>query len=104
MVIAVLKGLISQAFAQPLIKDVTDTLGCCYQSLYNDTSFIYFFEAEGPINETVAMKLLLLGQSPLWNRCMIDVPNSCEALSSGAKPETPNILLVLVTVALFFMW
>ena len=88
----------------PAFKGVTDALGCCYQSLYNDTSFISFFEAEGPINEIMAMNLLSFGQSPLWNRCGIDVPNRCEAFSSHAKPATPSILLVLVTITLFFMF
>ena len=67
----------------PAFQNITDTLGCCYQSLYNDTSFVNYLEAEGTINETMAEILLHFGQSPLWARCEIDSPG-CESLSSSS--------------------
>ena len=55
-------------------------LGCCYNSLYNNTLFIGYLQKIGLVNTTVASNLDFLGKVSEWQLCEVTVPPMCETL------------------------
>lgn len=80
-------------------SNVIDNLGCCYNSLYNDTEFIGFLSAQ-VMNQSLAQDLINLGQSTVWDQCMIDVPMCGSATLNDYFAV--NILLVISIIVINF--
>lgn len=81
---------------------VTDSFGCCYQSLFNDTEFAGYLTREGLIDETTAETLRNFGLSPLWKQCGIEVPPKCEQLASAAASSAASIVRSTLTKCFVF--
>ena len=56
------------------------TLGCCYQSLYNNTDFTQYLLNIGFINMTHVTSLNYLAKASEWEVCNITRPPMCEFL------------------------
>lgn len=63
------------------MTNLIDRVGCCYQSLYNNTAYIHSLQDRGFINSTVAGAFTFLGRMPEWRLCDISVPPMCEEIS-----------------------
>ena len=63
------------------MSNLISTLGCCYQSLYNNTDFILYLLDVGVINETHAASLEYLGRVNEWEACKIGAPPMCEVIA-----------------------
>ena len=68
------------------MNNLINRLGCCYQSLYNNTDFILHLIDAGLINETYLTALNYLNTAAEWDTCNIRVPPMCEILV--ADPHT----------------
>lgn len=66
-----------------------DRLGCCYQSLYNNTDFILHLMDAGLINETYFTALKYLNKAAEWDTCNVRVPPMCELIMENS--QTTNI-------------
>ena len=64
------------------LAEVSSTLGCCYNSMLNDTEFLGFLSAE-LFGEAARVGLVSIGQSSVWDVCEIDVSPACELLGSA---------------------
>lgn len=67
-----------------------DEIGCCYQSLYNDTDFLHWL-----INDTSIVQAVgLLGRVPEWNLCVDDLPPQCEVIArpTMTKPRPSSAI------------
>ncbi len=63
------------------MNNLIGILGCCYQSLYNNTDFILHLFDIGLINQTEVMSLEYLGRVTEWDACNFDVPPMCELIT-----------------------
>ena len=63
------------------MANLIEHVGCCYQSLYNNTEYIHSLQDRGFINSTVAEAFTFLGRMPEWRMCDISVPHMCEEIS-----------------------
>ena len=55
-----------------------DILGCCYNSVINNTDFNHYLLGRGQISEYVVGRHAEVGMSPMWHYCQITVPPKCE--------------------------
>lgn len=63
------------------MTNLIDRVGCCYQSLYNNTEYVHSLQDRGLINSTVAGAFTFLGRMHEWRLCDISVPPMCEEIS-----------------------
>ena len=83
-------------------RALIDPLGSCYSSLYNNSEFLTFFSASGMLNETMAATTLVLGMSPVWDLCMIDVPEICDSAPPSTHIAFSGLALAVIS-SLFFL-
>lgn len=67
-----------------------DLLGCCYNSVYNNTEFIQYLQNIGLINGTIASSIHFLGQVSEWELCEIRVPPMCETITYRPISSAPS--------------
>ena len=65
------------------LQNFTSQLGCCYQSIYNNSDFIQGAAANGVISHPVYDQLRALGNPMLWSICDVSPPNQCTIESFG---------------------
>lgn len=69
-------------------------LGCCYQSLYNNTAFVRGAVQFGELAMADEDQLRSLGNLQLWNSCQVTPPSACTDESfgfpTGELPTSPN--------------
>lgn len=63
-----------------VLMSIVSHLGCCYQSLYNNTEFVNGFKNSGLINDTIAAGILNMGRSTAWTACGVKTPRRCEEI------------------------
>ena len=81
-------------------EGVIQKFGCCYNSLYNDTDFLKYVTASGLFNPTMMQQIINVAMSPIWDQCLIEVPPSCEILStSAAGPVVGSSMLCAFVIA-----
>lgn len=92
---------------RPALTNIIDKLGCCYQSLYNNTDFVTSLKNTGLINDTVSTGLLYAGTVPAWKNCDVTIPILCEMIQfSGAVPTvhiTFSVSMLLVVLVLLWL-
>jgi hypothetical protein len=67
-----------------------DKIGCCYQSLYNNTEFLQWLFNAGVINDTTIVESVVnLGRAPEWNLCVDNLPTMCEVIAAPERTQTP---------------
>lgn len=72
------------------MNNLIGILGCCYQSLYNNTDFILHLLDIGLINATQVMSLEYLGKATEWDVCNVSVPPMCELITLPTVNSAPN--------------
>ena len=70
------------------MNSLIDRIGCCYQSLYNNTEFLHWLINDMSVVEAVEH----LGRAPEWNLCVADLPPKCEMIERTvfSPPTTPR--------------
>lgn len=86
------------------LQGFADQLGCCYQSLYNNTEYIQGGVDIGELAAQDVDALKILGTPFLWSACGVTPPSKCTAQSfsfptSGCMQVLPHFQ-VLATLAL----
>lgn len=90
-------------------RALSDIYGCCFNSLYNNSEFVNYLSGSTTrvLNDFMAEVTLNFGRSPVWDQCMIDVPEMCSAsaLSSAlcAVPTTASVLILALIPTVLFM-
>ena len=83
-------GLCTDGCANEL-QTFANQLGCCYQSLYNNTFFFKAAAAIGELAQEDVSELQTLGTSRLWSLCSVTPPSNCTTESFGVPTGTsPN--------------
>ena len=59
------------------LQNLANQLGCCYQSIYNNTAYVLDAAASGEINSTDVFELSMLGDPSLWSACRVTPPTAC---------------------------
>ena len=59
------------------LREFVGMLGCCYQSFYNNPTFIQAAQAAGLISAPEVQALSLLSNDFVWNFCDVDMPDEC---------------------------
>ena len=59
------------------LRSFAGQLGCCYQSLYNNTDFVRGAAAIGELATQDVMELQTLGNPALWSACGVTPPGRC---------------------------
>jgi hypothetical protein len=86
------------------LQNFANQLGCCYQSLYNNTEFVQGAADIGELASTDVNELQIVGNRQLWSACSVTPPDKCTA-ESIAFPMTDSsgsvrVLPVLTVLAL----
>ena len=97
-------GQCTDACAQQL-HEFANQLGCCYQSLYNNTQFVQDAAAIGELAAADVTGLQVLGNRQIWTECGINPPANCMS-ESFAFPTAasdiqvfPQVITISVTLA-----
>lgn len=80
------------------LNALIDQLGCCYQSLYNNTEFLRWLMVAGFTNGTAAVTAAEnfgrapenLGRAPEWNLCVDNLPPRCEVIASPPNSSSAS--------------
>ena len=65
------------------LQNFANQLGCCYQSLYNNTEFLQEGAKIGEIAPADIRTLQIIGNQQLWSACSVTPPDKCTAESFG---------------------
>lgn len=84
------------------MNTLIDLLGCCYQSMYNNTEFIQYLENTGKINSTMAESLHFLNRVLEWEDCAISIPPMCEMITFDSPSSAPNNSCFMISSIVFF--
>jgi len=76
------------------LEAIVERLGCCYQSLYNNTEFVTGFINAGFINDTIKAGILNIGKVAMWEKCNVDGPATCEDLQAAVSGESSSRYVV----------
>ena len=63
------------------LQNFANQLGCCYQSLYNNTEFVQGAADIGELAPADISKLQIIGNQLLWSACSVTLPDKCTAES-----------------------
>ena len=81
-----------------VLEAIVGHLGCCYQSLYNDTTFVTGFRNAGFINDTIKTGILNIGRLAVWEECNVSGPARCEDLRATVSGEHSSHCFVSYTL------
>lgn len=77
------------------LQNLANQLGCCYQSLYNNTDYLQEAAAIGELAPADVTALQIVGNQMLWSACSVTPPGKCTT-ESFAFPMTGRNLSVRV--------
>ena len=63
------------------LQNFANQLGCCYQSLYNNTEFLQIAAQIGEIAPADVRTLQMIGDQQWWSACSVTPPDKCTAES-----------------------
>ena len=87
------------------LQNFANQLGCCYQSLYNNTEFVQGAADIGELASQDVGELRVVGNPLLWSVCSVNPPGKCTAesfdfpMTDGSTKVLPH-LSVLVALLL----
>ena len=94
------------AGCQAALRVLTENLGCCYQSFYNDTRFLDYLLVTGEaIDLSERGFFALLGSDDFWRACDIPLIEKCDPnpfSSAGILFPSTAILILTVFFSTFF--
>lgn len=82
---------------QASLLEITNQLGCCYRSIYNDTDTLDLLFIDGQITFDDRAFFNLLGTQALWDACAVPLQMPCGALELAAS----TIMMVCVIILTF---
>ncbi len=59
------------------LKTLANTIGCCYQFIYNNTEALDVLMAKGFISTIQRIGLALLANPDMWQLCNVAIPSEC---------------------------
>lgn len=89
------------------LEELTAELGCCYQTIYNNTDFIDFFTLSGDITIEERAFFGRISQPGLWETCGVPLVAECtgDPFGDGAdKFIASSVVLAVAVVASFISW
>ena len=89
------------------LQNFANQLGCCYQSLYNNTEFVQGAADIGELSSQDVSELQIVGNPSLWTACGVNPPSKCTAesfdfpMTDGSMKVLPHFsaLVALVLMA-----
>ena len=93
---------------QAALQEVKDQLGCCYQSIYNNTFYLDSLRVLNQISAEQRAFFVALGTQDLWESCEVSLQPQCigdpYAVAAGALQQlAASIVMVMCVVGLSFI-
>ena len=97
------------------LQNFANQLGCCYQSLYNNTEFVQGAADIGELDPADVSELRIVGNLLLWSACSITPPDRCttesfafpKEMTDGSARVLPHLssltALVLMAAAILLL-
>ena len=82
------------------LREVTRQLGCCYQTIYNNTEARDLLLVNEDIEFFEWFFFRLLGNANIWNACQVPLIEACHGnpLSGGVILNPPTIVMFCAAI------
>ncbi len=81
------------------LTTLANTIGCCYQFIYNNTEALDGLLAMGHITNMERMELALLADPNVWQLCNVTIPSACTTSTFRYDATVPATTSTMATTA-----